>query len=191
VTDAAVSGTTGADFVALMRGINVGGNRKLPMAELRALCGELSLERPETYIQSGNLIVGANGGAAKLAADLEAAIADRFGLSIPVIVREAAGWKAYIDTNPFAGEVAVLPKMLHLMLAAKPPPADAPDRLAPYAKGGERIRTARDALWIDYGAAVGTSKLTPAVIDRAFGSPATGRNLNTVLRLQAMIEARA
>jgi uncharacterized protein (DUF1697 family) len=44
-------------FVALMRGINVGSARKLPMAELRALCTKAGLKRPETYIQSGNLIV--------------------------------------------------------------------------------------------------------------------------------------
>lgn len=178
------------DFVALLRAVNVGG-RKLPMAELRALAGELGFERPETYIQSGNLIFSAKGSDASLAARLEKAIEERFGLAVPAVVRKASEWRAYIDANPFACEKDVLPKMLHLLLAATPLPADAADKLARYATAGERIRVAGDALWIDYGAnGAGRSKLTPASIDRVFGAPATGRNLNTVLRLQAMIEAR-
>lgn len=177
------------DFIALLRAVNVGG-RKLPMADLRALVGELGFERPETYIQSGNLIFGAKGSDAKLAARLEKAIAERFGFTVPAIVRKGSEWRAYIEGNPFAHDINAIPKMLHVLLAAKPPPVDAADALARYAKAGERIRIAGDALWIDYGAAVGTSKLTPAAIDRAFGAPATGRNLNTVLKLQDMIEAR-
>ena len=50
-------------FVALMRGINVGSTRKVPMAELRALCAKAGCKHPETYIQSGNLIVDAEGDA--------------------------------------------------------------------------------------------------------------------------------
>lgn len=179
------------DFVALIRAINVGANRKLPMAELRALCEELGYDRPETYIQSGNLIVGANADQGTVADALEKGIATRFGCSVPVIVRAAPAWNGYAEGNPFTGEEGVLPKMLHLILARKAPPANAADRLEPYARAGERIRLAGDALWIDYGEnGVGRSKLSPAVIDRAVGAPATGRNLNTVRKLQDMIEAR-
>ena len=65
---------------ALLRAVNVGG-RKLPMAELRALCGELGWEDVETYIQSGNLVFDAEAGRPTLEAALEEAIKDRFGMT--------------------------------------------------------------------------------------------------------------
>jgi uncharacterized protein (DUF1697 family) len=79
-------------FVALIRGINVGSARKLPMADLRALCSKLGLERPQTYIQSGNLIVDANGDKAALRRLLEKEITARFGFAVDVVVRAATEW---------------------------------------------------------------------------------------------------
>ena len=74
-------------FVALMRGINVGSARKLPMADLRALCAKIGLGYPQTYIQSGNLLVDAKGGSTALRLLLEKEIAARFGFAVDVIVR--------------------------------------------------------------------------------------------------------
>ena len=78
-------------FVALMRGINVGSARKLPMADLRALCTALGLERPQTYIQSGNLLVDAKSGGTALRRLLEKELAARFGFAVDVIVRTGRG----------------------------------------------------------------------------------------------------
>ena len=179
-----------ATFVALLRGINVGSARKVPMSALRELCVKRGLARPETYIQSGNLIVDAKADAEELRALLEGALKAQFGFAVDVIVRAASAWSKYVAANPFAGEAEVLPNKLHLYLSR--------DRLSSAAKileqsaqSGERIRVASGALWIDYGTnGVGGSKLTPALIDKACGSPATGRNWNSVLKIQAMIKAR-
>ncbi len=89
-------------FVVLMRGINVGATRKLPMTELRALSVDIGLRSPETYIQSGNLLVDADSDAAQVRALLEKAIAGRFGLRVDVIVRRASQWSEYVAANPFA-----------------------------------------------------------------------------------------
>ena len=62
--------------VALLRGINVGGNRKLPMAELRALAEALELENPRTYVASGNLVFGSSLKREALETKLEGAIAE-------------------------------------------------------------------------------------------------------------------
>jgi uncharacterized protein (DUF1697 family) len=178
-------------FVVLMRGINVGSTRKLPMAELRALCVKAGLRRPETYIQSGNLIVDADLEADDVRALLETAIATGLGLRVDVIVRRAAHWHRYIAANPFADDAATLPKMLHLFLSREPLKAGAAEELAPKARAGERMAAAGGALWIDYGAdGVAKSKLTPLLVDKACGSPATGRNWNSVLKIGEMIEAR-
>jgi uncharacterized protein (DUF1697 family) len=180
-----------ATFVALLRGINVGSSRKVPMAALRELCVKRGLKRPETYIQSGNLILGAEADADGLRLLLEQAIAKQFGFAVDVVVRKASGWGKYIASNPFAGEADFLPNWLHLYLSRDRLNTGAAKMLDQRARNGERIRVAGGALWIDYGAnGVAGSKLTPAQIDKACGSPATGRNWNSVLKIEAMIKAR-
>ena len=178
-------------FVALIRGINVGSTRKLPMAELRALSVKIGLQRPETYIQSGNLIVDADIAADEVRGLLEKAIAKRFGLRVDVIVRRASQWNRYVAANPFANDAAMVAKMLHLYLSRDPLKASAAKELEQKAQAGERMALAGGALWIDYGVnGAGKSKLTPLLVDKACGSPATGRNWNSVLKIGEMIEAR-
>jgi uncharacterized protein (DUF1697 family) len=178
-------------FVALMRGINVGSTRKLPMADLRALSAEIGLHRPETYIQSGNLLIDADIEADEVRGLLENAIAARFSLRVDVVVRRAAQLTGYIAANPFAADAATVPKMLHLVVARDTPRPSAAAELAQKAQAGERMALTGGALWIDYGVnGVGNSKLTPHLIDKACGSPATGRNLNSVLKIAEMIAAR-
>jgi uncharacterized protein (DUF1697 family) len=178
-------------FVMLLRGINVGSTRKLPMADLRALCTKAGWERPETYIQSGNLIVDANDSADKLRRSLEKAVAARFGFTIDIVVRAAANWEKYVAANPFARDADVLSKMIHLYLSRDPVKSSAAKELEQKARTNERIVMAGGALWIDYGAkGIARSKLSPLLIDKACGSPSTGRNWNSVLKIREMIEAR-
>jgi uncharacterized protein (DUF1697 family) len=178
-------------FVALMRGINVGSTRKLPMAELRALCTRLGFERPQTCIQSGNLIVDAGGDAERVRGLLEKEASARFGFTVDVIVRAASDWEQYVAANPFAGDADALPQMVHLYLSRDPIISSATKVLEQRAQTGERIGLAGGALWIDYGAnGAGKSKLSPLHIDKACGSPTTGRNWNSVLKIREMIESR-
>jgi len=178
-------------FVALMRGINVGSTRSLPMAELRALCIKAGLKHPETYIQSGNLIVDADGDADKVRGLLEKAVTARFGFTVDIIVRLASEWEHYVTANPFAHDAEALPKMVHLYLSRDPVKSNAADELKRRAQTKERIVAVGGALWIDYGVkGVGGSKLSPPFIDKACGSPTTGRNWNSVLKIREMIEKR-
>ena len=177
-----------ARSIALLRAVNVGG-RKLPMAELRVLCGALGWEEVETYIQSGNLVFKAPGEAGALEARLEKAIEKRFGLDVPVIVRTAAQWAGYADANPFPDAARDEPKRLQLLVSKRPPDKDSADKLQERARGGEAVKAAGGVLWFHYPEGVGTSKLTPALIDKACGSPSTARNWRTVVRLKEMAEA--
>ena len=172
--------------VALLRAVNVGG-RKLPMAGLRALAEELGWREVATYIQSGNLVFSAAGKAEALERKLEEAIAKEFGLDVPVIVRSAGQWRAYAKDNPFPDEAKKEPNRLMMLLSKRAPAAGAEDAIAAKAAAGERVRRAGDALWIHYPEGAGTSKLTPALVDRAIGSPATARNHNTVVKLGEML----
>ena len=177
-----------ARVIALLRAVNVGG-RTLPMAELRALCAELGWKGAETYIQSGNLVFTAAGKAAALEAQLEEAIKRRFGLEVPAIVRTAAQWGSYAESNPFPKVAEEVPNRLQLLVSKRPPDEGAADRLMERATAGEVVKAAGGALWFHFPEGGGRSKLTPAAIDKAAGSPSTSRNWRTVMKLKEMVEA--
>lgn len=178
-----------ARFVALLRGINVSGRNKIPMAELRSLCAALEWKHVETYIQSGNIVFEAGGKAGALEAALEKGIEESFGITIPVIVRSAAIWATYPPANPFGEAAETEPNRLMLMLSKKPPAADAATLLRERAKDGERLELRGDALWVHFPGGAGTSKLSPSLVDRMVGSPVTARNWRTVVKIQEMLAA--
>jgi uncharacterized protein (DUF1697 family) len=175
-------------MVALLRAVNVGG-RKLPMAELRALCADLGWGDVATYIQSGNVVFSALGKPATLEKILEEAISKGFGLDVPVIVRTAAEWAHYPPGNPFPQAARDEPNRLMLLLSKSSPAKGAEEVIQARAVAGERVKRAGDALWFHYPEGAGTSRLTPALIDRAVGSPATARNYRTVATLLDMLRA--
>jgi uncharacterized protein (DUF1697 family) len=175
-----------ATYIALLRGINVTGRNKVPMAELRSLCGELGWAGVRTYIQSGNVIFAAAGPRAEQETRLERAIETRFGLSIPVIVRAAKDWPDYVAGNPFPEASRTEANRVLLALSKATPAPDAEGRLRERAAHGERVTRVDDALWVHYPSGVGQSKLSPALFDRLVGSPVTARNWRTVLRIHEM-----
>jgi len=177
-----------ARMVALLRAVNVGG-RKLPMAELRALCAGLGWEDVATYIQSGNVVFTAPGKPAALEKILEEEIGRTFGLDVPVIVRTAAQWAHYPPANPSPKAAKDEPNRLMLLLSKSSPAKGAEDVIQARAVAGEQVKRALDALWFHYPEGAGTSKLTPSLIDRAVGSPATARNYRTVTTLLEMLRA--
>lgn len=172
--------------IALLRGINVTGRNKVPMAELKEVAGALGWRDVESYIQSGNLVFAASGTRAKLEAALESGIRQRFDLAIPVLVRAARDWSGYVAANPFARECATQAKHVMLALSKSAPRAEAASELQARATAGERVARTGDVLWIYFPESVARSKLSPALLDRLAGSPVTMRNWNTVLKLEEM-----
>ena len=172
-----------ARYIVLLRGINVGSTRKVPMADLRALCDGLGFTQVETYIQSGNLLLTAKGGAAAVEAALETALEKRFGFPVSVLVRTPAQWAAYVKGNPLLEVSEAEPNRVMLALSKAPPREDALAKLRERATPTERLEAAGDALWVHFGQGAGTSKLSPALWDRLVGSPVTARNWRTVRKL--------
>jgi len=175
-------------YVALLRGVNVGGTRKVPMADLRALAKRLGYRDVKTYIQSGNVVFTSDADREAIVTSLEAAIEKKFGFFVDVVVRSSADLRRYLAAQPFPDALAERPKMLVLGFAKKPVPNGAPEAIASYAKAGERIASLGDAIVIDYRDGIGNSKLSPAVLDRAVGSVVTGRNWHSVLALTELVE---
>ena len=176
--------------VALLRGINVGaagkGRKSVPMAALRELCDELGWRDVATYIQSGNAVFSAAAGAAaKLEAQLEQAIRARFGFDVPVVVRTARELEKVAAACPFVAEAEERPNLVHVGFAKGKVHKAMAEACAPYCTKGERVVVVGQAIWTDFPDGVGRSKLTPAVLDRAFGASVTMRNVKT---LRAVLE---
>lgn len=179
-------------MVALLRGVNVGGNRKVPMPELCKLATQSGLEEVESYINSGNLVFEAGQMKAGEVVDLlETAIEKHFGFQVDIVVRTMRQWKKYSEGSPFPDAERSRPNLLHLGLSKLPCKNDLAANLSEYAIRGEKIKVVKDAIWVDFAAGVGKSKLTPALFERLAGSPVTMRNWNTVLKLYEMLKANS
>ena len=176
-------------YVALLRGINVGGNRQVPMAELRSLCAEIGWRDVETYIQSGNVVFTSSASPVALQTEIERAIERQFGHSISVIVRSAAQWPYYIKGNPFPDASTTEPNAVMLALSKLPARPDAVTLLRERAVNGESVAQVGDALWVHYSRGVAKSKLSPGLWDRLAGSPVTARNWRTVIKIGEMLAA--
>ena len=174
-------------WIALLRGINVGGHNKIPMEELRKLCAGLGWENVATSIQSGNIMFSAPGSTSTLEKQLAEAIASHFGHRVSVIMRPAAAWPLYIQLNPFPEASESEPNHVMLGLAEKPLAPDAAEKLSEYAASGESIAQRTDSLWIHYAGGSAGSKITSTLLDRLAGSPVTTRNWSTVLKINEMI----
>ena len=169
--------------VALLRGVNVGGHRKVPMAQLRAVAEGLGLENARTYVASGNLVFDSDLDADALELLLEKGLAERFGFDVDVIVRSAAQWAAYRAGNPFPEESAEMPNLVMIALGREAPDDASVAALRARAGPNERVEKVGDAVWIWFGDGAGRSKIG--------SGPAKGvsttRNWRTVLALDAML----
>jgi uncharacterized protein (DUF1697 family) len=173
-------------LLALLRGINVGGNKKVPMETLRKLAEDAGYRSVKTYINSGNLLFRTDVAPAKVEAQLEKAIAKEFGFTVDVVVRTAEAWSAYAKKSGFPDAA---PNLLHLVVAKQTIARGVAGALTALAKDGERVKVLEDALWIDFASGAGRSKLTPTALDKHAGCPMTARNWNTVQKLAELASA--
>lgn len=174
-----------ARFVALLRGVNVGGRNHLPMAELRALFTSLGHEDVATYVQSGNVVFTAGGAVDPKA--IESAIADRFAIDTTVILRSAADLERVLKANPFQ---AADPAHLHVGFMARPPAPAAVGRLDVSAFRPEQFALVGWELYLHLPNGMGRAKL-PTFLDRRLKVPTTVRNWNTVNKLMELARAGA
>jgi uncharacterized protein (DUF1697 family) len=170
-------------YAAFLRGINVGGAKKVPMARLRALAEGLGYSEVATYINSGNLVFGSTKKPATLERELASAIKDEFGFSVDVCVRSRAGLTKILAANPYPdGEPS---KVTVAFLAARAP-AGAADRLATLAKEHEPFTVAGTEVYVHYGQGLGTSELAEKFA-KLVGVSATVRNVRTVEKVLALM----
>ena len=181
-------GTMSTMYAALLRGINVSGHRRVPMADLRTLLGELGHEDVATHLQSGNAVFrSSEGDEIALAAGLERAIEERFGFPVDCLVRSGGYLAAVAEACPFPA-ATLEGRQLHVTYFDQA--VDAARFASLDAEGfrPEEFRLGDRALYLYAPDGLGRSKLAVALgrpgVTR--GLVATSRNWNTVAKLVEM-----
>ncbi len=175
-------------WIALLRGINVGGKNRLPMDTLRNLLAQQGCEHIRTYIQSGNAVFSAaESDAEKLSGRISLAIAQQQGFQPPVICLRTADLEQAVRNNPFtrAGQA---PPSLHVYFLAARPAASAAAALDRLAAGNERWAWGEGVMYLHAPHGVGRSKLAGGA-EAALGVDATARNWKTVNKLLEMAKS--
>ncbi|MEO1224819.1 MAG: DUF1697 domain-containing protein [Pseudomonadota bacterium] len=172
-------------WIALLRGVNVGGGNKLPMASLRAILDRVGATDVQTYIQSGNAVFGhAETDAAKVGNMIGSGVQKRHGFRPKVLAMTAAEMARAAEANPFPSAEAE-PKTLHLYFLAEPSATPDIDTICALASGSETFTLTDSVFYLHAPDGIGRSKLAQRV-ERLLGVEATARNWRTVANVLAM-----
>jgi uncharacterized protein (DUF1697 family) len=173
--------------IVLLRGINLGPNKRVAMPELRDLFSNAGFEDVRTYVQSGNVVLGSAEAPRALEARAERLIAERFGFEVPVVARTRDELAAVVERDPL-GDVAVNPKRYQVSFLADELDDEALERLQAVAAPGERLVAAGRELYAWHPDGVARSKLWAKLAGADLGVKATARNWTTVTTLLAMAD---
>ncbi|MFD2099784.1 DUF1697 domain-containing protein [Flagellimonas iocasae] len=172
-------------FIALLRGINVGGQKKIKMAELRKTLAKSGLENVETYIQSGNIIFDSESSDSR---DLEQlvfeAILKDFGFEVPTLVVTGNDIKKVLDANPFADKEEQ--NKLYYVLLKQPPQKELTQQLEEVSFENEAFHITEKCVYLMCKKGYGNSKLNNNLIERKLKVEATTRNQKTMEKLWEM-----
>ena len=157
------------------------------MAELREAASAAGFTQVATYLQSGNLRLASALPPGDVEAALQQLLVVRFGVQVETMVRTAAQWRGYASGSPFPDAEQERPQLLLLAVPKRPLHAAAAAQLQARADGRERVAQRDGVLWIDFGAGIARTRLTPTVLERAAGSALTTRNWRTVLALDELV----
>ncbi len=175
-------------YVALLRGINVGGNKKVPMKDLSAALAKAGYTEVKTLLNSGNVVFQApKQGAAMLEKALSALIEKRFGFPVPVLVREMAALEALHGNNPFKGIPVTEKTRLYVTFLADAPRSSLK---LPYVSPDKEFRilslVGRELISVLTVSDDRGSVDAMAIVEKEFGKNVTTRNWNTIEKLLAL-----
>ncbi len=171
--------------IAILRGINVGGKRKIQMADLKSMCEKLGLKNITTYIQSGNLIFNSDKPNSELENDLEKAITEKFGFDVPVIVRTEKELESSINNNPFFDKNVDI-NQLHLTFLKVKPNKENLDKTLTFKYEPDKFKINDKDAFIFCTGKYHESKLTNNFFEKQLKVGATTRNWKTVLKLSEL-----
>lgn len=173
-------------YIALLRGINVGGHKMVAMDDLRRILTRMGFEDPQSLLQSGNLVFrGESQPTGTVEHLLEAEVKKRLSLETLIFVRTSPEWREIVAGNPFPGEARRDPGHLAVMFLKSAPASGTVKALQKTVTGPEVIRPGGRQCYVTYPDGFGRSRFTLPVIEKGLGTKGTGRNWNTVMKLAA------
>lgn len=174
-----------ATWIALFRGINVGGKNVIKMAELRQSLEALKLKNVRTYIQSGNVVFESGvKSSVSLGKKISKQVQQEFGLTPQLLIISAGQLSNAIDSNPFAKAV-LDPKLMHFFFLGEPAKKPDLDGINAVQNSTEKFKLTDEVFYLHAPDGFRSSKLAPKV-EKLLGVAATARNFRTVEKLMAI-----
>ena len=170
-------------YVALLRGINVGGNTMVKMADVKSLFQELGFTGIESYINSGNLAFNdKKRSESAIAGRIEKALKEKFDRDIRVMVREQTEIRNVLDNNPFKGKFDSH-KQMHVLFMQENMPKDKEELLTAQNRSSEMFAVRGREIYALLKDGVADSLLGKGYIDKKLKVPVTARNWRTVEKI--------
>ncbi len=167
----------GATYIVLLRGINVSGKNKLPMAELRDLLNNLDFKNVQTYIQSGNIILESSESKSVICQKIKKGIKDKFGYDVPVIVRTIPEWEVTIENYPFSLENEKIVAFAFLDKKTQIKEIEIKNI------GEDKYKIDDDVVYLYCPLTFAKTKLSNNLFEKKLNVTSTTRNLRTTLKL--------
>lgn len=175
-------------FLSFLRGINVSGQKKIPMAELKKLYEELHFENINTYIQSGNVIFK-NKNSVDLSQQIEQKIFEKYNFYVPVIIRTSDEMEKIIGRNPFLKQKDIDLSKLHIVYLANDPNQDNIEKLKNYNYEPDKFYVSGKEVYLYCPNGYGKTKLTNNFFENKLKISATTRNWNTTNELFKILKS--
>lgn len=175
-------------YIAILRGINVSGQKIIKMAELRDHLSSLGFSKLSTYIQSGNIVFQTEEAANNILENkIHQNIKDNYGFEVPVIVRSYMEWQQVVDQFPFDIKKYDIKRLGFVFLKEKPALVLV-DEIAKFKAANDEVVYADKEIYLSMPDGFGTSKLTNNVFERKLKVAATTRNWRTTQKLLEMAD---
>jgi uncharacterized protein (DUF1697 family) len=175
-------------YIALLKGINVGGHKKVPMADLRELLTKSGFENVQTYIQSGNVILqSSKSDISVIEKNIQESIMDHFGFEISVLVKTRSDLKRIFNDSPFSEEKK---KASYFMLLRNTPEDDLVKVASEKVYEGEEYKILKDCIYFFCEKGFGQAKFNANFFERKLKTFVTARNYNTMVKLLSLSEEK-
>ena len=175
-------------YISMLRGINVGGQKKIRMTALKSLYESLGLGNVQTYVQSGNVVFDSEEqDDEKLRKSIEAQIEAAFGFSVPILIRTANDFKRIIESHPFANEEPI--RVLVTFLYERPQKSRW-DELSLYQDKVDQFALGEQEIFLFCPGGYGRTKLSNTFFEKKLGVVATTRNWKSINTLYEMASQR-
>lgn len=175
-------------FISILRGINVSGQKKILMADLKTLYEKMKFKDVNTYIQSGNVSFKTNEkfSDTQLAEKIERAIYKKYNFQVPVVIRNGGELKKLISSNPFLKEKNIDAKKLHVTFLSNTPVKTNVESIEDVDFSPDKFIIKEKEIYLHIPESYGETKLSNNFFEKKLKVTATTRNWNTVNKLYEM-----